>query len=76
MSRINEKLGLKPAGKRSMMKLPDDRALRVALTSAKCPKCDRRGARLCQSKGSEGNFWCSHCGHEWTPELPEQGRLK
>lgn len=72
MSSINHKLGLKPAGKRAFMKLPSDRALRTALTSAKCPACDRRGARLCQTKGSEGNFWCSHCGHEWTPTVEDQ----
>jgi len=67
MSKINEKLGLKPAGKRSMMKLPEDRALRSALTAAKCPKCERRGALL--SKTSSGDFFCSWCAHSWTPEL-------
>lgn len=67
MSRINEKLGLKPAGKRDMMKLPDDKALRTALTSAKCPSCTRTGARL--SRTEPGAFCCSWCNHIWTPAL-------
>lgn len=65
MSHINEKLGLKPAGKRAFMKLPDDRALRSRLTSAKCPQCDCTGARLSQLKTRNGWFVCSWCAHAW-----------
>jgi hypothetical protein len=66
-NKINEKLGLGPAGKRAMMKLPDDSELRVRLTSAQCPACQQRGARLAKSRGHEGQFFCSWCLHFWTP---------
>jgi len=65
MSHINEKLGLKPAGQRSMMKLPDNRALRAVLTAAQCPACQHRGARI--SKTQPGSFWCPWCAHLWVP---------
>ncbi len=65
MSLINEKLGLRKAGKRSMMKLPDDRELRNKLTAAKCPSCQRTGARL--SKIRAGWFVCSWCAEVWEP---------
>lgn len=68
MSTINGKLGLKPAGKRSMMKLPEDRALRNRVTAAVCPKCGLRRANLSKVKGREGSLWCTSCGHTW--ELP------
>lgn len=66
-NKINEKLGLKSAGKRSMMQLPDTRAAAAALTSAKCPKCGQRGARL--SRTQAGSYWCSQadCGETWAP---------
>lgn len=63
---INDKLGLKRAGKRSMMKLPDDRALRAKVTSARCPSCASTGAYL--SKVKAGWLVCSWCHHTW--ELP------
>lgn len=63
MSTNNEKLGLKRAGKRPMMKLPADRALRNTLTSAQCPTCQSRAARL--SALHPGAFWCTVCGHTW-----------
>lgn len=68
MSHINEKLGIKPAGKRAMMKLPTDRALRNRVTSAVCPNCQQRRANLSKVKGREGSLWCTGCGHVW--ELP------
>lgn len=71
MSRINEKLGLKPAGTRNMMKLPDDRALRNAVTSAVCPHCSRRGARLSKVTATERLLWCSWCHQTWPLTLPE-----
>jgi ribosomal protein L37AE/L43A len=71
MSRINEKLGIKPAGQRAMMQLPDDRALRRRLTAAICPQCGERGARL--SRVVAGDFWCSWCGHRWTPAAAQEG---
>jgi ribosomal protein L37AE/L43A len=60
---INEKMGLRPAGKRSMMKLPHDRTLRSLVTSAKCPQCDRTGAQL--SKLKADTLFCTHCYHTW-----------
>jgi hypothetical protein len=70
MTSINSKLGLKAAGQRSMMKLPDDRALRSKLTAAVCPApaCGQRGARLSRLKGQEGWFTCSWCNHAWNPD--------
>ena len=70
MSRINDKMGLKPAGKRDMMKLPADRELRNAVTSAQCPKCHQWGARL--SKAVPGSFWCTWCSHYWPLERAEK----
>lgn len=67
MSLINEKLGLRKAGKRSMMKLPDDRELRNRLTAAICPACERNGASLSKLRGREGWFVCSWCYEAWNP---------
>ena len=66
MSRINDKLGLKRPGTRAFMKLPDDRAQRVAVTAAQCPSCGNRGARL--SAVLVGGFWCTWCNHRWVPQ--------
>lgn len=66
MSRINEKMGFKPAGKRAFMKLPDDKAARNDLTSAKCPKCDRRGVREAVIHGRRLRT-CAFCSHSWEP---------
>lgn len=63
MSHINEKLGLRPASKRAMMKLPADRALRNRVTGARCPRCGRTGARL--SKVRLGAVVCGWCSHTW-----------
>lgn len=68
MSTINGKLGLRPAGKRAMMKLPTDRELRNRITAAQCPQCGLYKANLSRVKGSEGLLWCTACGHKW--ELP------
>lgn len=68
MSTINQKQGLRPAGKRSMMKLPTNRDLRNQVTSAQCPQCGARRANLSKVKGHEGSLWCTGCGHAW--ELP------
>ena len=77
MSRINDKMGLKPAGKRSMMKLPVDKALRNRLTAAQCPACEARGAYLSKVAGREGWFVCSWCSHAWDPDAPAvQVRLR
>jgi predicted RNA-binding Zn-ribbon protein involved in translation (DUF1610 family) len=67
MTSINSKMGLKAAGKRSMMKLPTDRALRTLVTSAQCPQCGVRRASL--SKTKQNHLWCSDCGHAW--EIPQ-----
>lgn len=66
MTSINKQMGLRPAGKRSMMKLPTDRALRTRVTSAVCPNCHRTGANL--SKLRPGWMNCTWCNHTW--ELP------
>jgi predicted RNA-binding Zn-ribbon protein involved in translation (DUF1610 family) len=63
---INRKMGLKPAGKRSMMKLPTSTDLRTRLTSAKCPACTQTGMRL--SKTQPGKFYCPWCNTIWEPE--------
>jgi len=67
MSRINEKLGLKPAGKRRMMNLPKDRAQAADLTAAQCPKCGQRGAIECLVHDRRRRF-CTWCNHGWEPE--------
>lgn len=64
MTSINEKMGLKRAGKRAMMKLPTDLALRAKVTSAVCPLCHRTGATL--SRVQPGALWCTHCSHTWS----------
>lgn len=68
MSHINQKLGLKPAGQRSMMKLPTDRALRNRVTAAQCPKCHQRRAHLSKVHGHAGDLVCEWCGHVWPLE--------
>jgi hypothetical protein len=65
MVTINEKMGLRRAGKRSMMKLPADQELRTRVTSARCPKCQRTGAQL--SRLRPGFMWCTWCAHTWEP---------
>lgn len=67
MTSINGKMGLRPAGKRSMMKLPDDRAFRAQLTAARCPACHLTGARV--SRVEPGKFFCEWCNERWTPAL-------
>lgn len=71
MSHINEKLGLTPARKRSMMKLPTNRAEAAALTSARCPDCQRTGVRASKVKGA-GWLFCSWCHATW--QLVEGGQ--
>jgi len=68
MTSINSKMGLKPAGKRSMMKLPTDRAEAVKITAAVCPECQRGGQRPSKTRG-KGWAYCEHCNHIW--ELPK-----
>lgn len=65
MTTINEKLGFKRAGKRSMMKLPKNRAAAAVITSATCPACQRTGARA--SKTQPGSLYCTWCNHLWEP---------
>jgi ribosomal protein L37AE/L43A len=66
MTSINDKMGLKRAGKRSMMKLPTDRELRSRITSARCPLCARTGATL--SRVQPGTLFCTWCSHTWPLE--------
>lgn len=67
MTTINEKLGFKPAGKRSMMNLPDSRAEAADLTSARCPSCHRTGAieNVIHKKRTR---MCTWCNTFWEPE--------
>ena len=58
MTNINDKLGLKRAGQRSMMKLPTDRTERNRITSARCPSCQRTGARPSKTKPGALYFPC------------------
>lgn len=68
MTSINQKLGLKPAGKRNMMKLPKDRAEAVKVTSAKCPACQMVGrAKVSATKG-QGWLYCTWCNEVWQVE--------
>lgn len=69
MSHINEKLGLKPAGKRSMMKLPTDPAARNALTAARCPACEQTGVREAVIHKKRRRM-CSWCGESWDAPEP------
>lgn len=64
MTHINEKMGLRPAGRRSMMKLPKRREDAVRITSAKCPTCQRTGALPLKAKGP-GWVFCSWCNTSW-----------
>jgi hypothetical protein len=65
MSHINDKLGLRPAGQRAMMKsLPKIRSEAVKVTAAICPSCQRTGARPSRTKGP-GWLYCSWCNHIW-----------
>lgn len=66
MSRINEKMGLKPAGQRAMMKLPPTRAEAAALTAVQCPKCAKRGVRAVTLHGIP-KYFCAYCSHLWIP---------
>jgi hypothetical protein len=68
MTSINDKLGIKRAGQRAMMRLPADRALRNRVTAARCPVCGRTGAHLAQGRGRAGWLVCGWCAHTW--ELP------
>lgn len=68
MSTINGKLGLRPAGKRSMMKLPKSRAAAAAITSAKCPCCQMVGKASPSKTKGPGWLYCTWCNHVW--ELP------
>lgn len=65
---INSKMGLRPAGKRSMMKLPTSRAEAAKLTAAQCPACQQRGAQISRVQGREGWYTCSWCAHSWDPD--------
>lgn len=68
MTSINDKLGIKRAGKRPMMNLPATRSEAVKVTSAKCPKCGQRGAR--QSATTPGWLFCSWCAEKWPLDKP------
>lgn len=61
MTSINDKLGIKRAGKRAFMKnLPTTRADAAKVTSAICPACGRTGASPSRTKG-QGWLFCTWC---------------
>jgi len=64
MTTINEKMGLRRAGKRRMMKLPRNLEARNNLTSAQCPKCGRRGLSEYTTRGVQTRS-CTWCHHQW-----------
>jgi len=66
MTSINEKLGLKRAGKRAMMKLPKTLSERAALTRAQCPACAQRGVMEFTAHGIVKRL-CTWCSHTWEP---------
>lgn len=68
MTSINDKLGLKRAGTRSMMKLPTDRTERNRITSAICPRCHAAGGAR-PSRTQPGALYCTWCNHIWAPEV-------
>lgn len=70
MSSINQKLGIRPAGRRRMMALPTDRAAAADLTAAKCPDCGQRGVIQHVIHGKKTRM-CSWCSATWTvDEVP------
>lgn len=64
MSRINEKLGLRPGGKRHT-DLPTDRALRNRITAARCPVCARTGAKYLKHRQPGIWLFCTWCSDTW-----------
>jgi len=70
MTTINEKLGLKRAGKRAMMKLPPNRAAAARVTSAECPGCHRRGQAKASATRGPGWLFCRWCGEQFQVEEP------
>lgn len=61
MSRINEKLGLKPAGQRARMN---------SLSGVQCPNCPHRD--VVSNTVSGRLVWlCGWCGNVWTPTAQE-----
>jgi ssDNA-binding Zn-finger/Zn-ribbon topoisomerase 1 len=64
MTTINEKRGLRRAGKRRMMKLPKNRAAAADLTAAQCPKCGSRGVIENVIHGRRRRM-CSKCSEGW-----------
>jgi hypothetical protein len=58
---INKKLGLKPAGKRPMMKGTGKDAVARKLTSMICPKCPHRWLLVSVTRGIETAL-CAWCG--------------
>ena len=65
MTSINDKMGLKPAGKRSMMKLPKARSEAAKITSAVCPECKTVGKAKASATKGPGWLYCTWCNHIW-----------
>ena len=73
MSKINEKLGLRPAGKRAFMKLPKLRADAVALTALTCPNCPHRWIIQNVIHGRLQRM-CGRCSTSWYPDEAAEER--
>lgn len=68
MSRINEKLGLRRAGKRAVMKDAGKTAAAAAITSKQCPKC---GHRWILHNVAKQRTLCAWCGRFDPPITPD-----
>jgi len=63
MTSINEKLGIKRAGKRAFMaNLPSDRSAAAKVTAATCPHCGVRGKASPSKVKGAGWLFCTWCG--------------
>lgn len=52
--------------KRSLPNIPPKRSMPPQLAAARCPACQKVGARRSQAK--PGWLWCSWCDATWTPD--------
>ncbi len=68
MTTINEKLGIRRAGKRTFMaNLPAHRSDAVKITAAQCPHCQTRGKAKASATKGPGWLFCTWCGESFEP---------
>jgi len=60
MTSINQKMGMKPAGRRKALN---------RLSGVNCPTCHAPDVRPTTTSGREGvrRWFCAKCGETWTP---------